>query len=69
VNPVENPYVESNGVVDPPNGAPFVNRSVHRTGMAYLGSPLNTAFATAGWAWGGAWTGNPDYQHFSVNGQ
>jgi hypothetical protein len=69
VNPVENPYVESNGVVDPPNGARYVNRSVHRLGMAYVGSPLNTAFAAVGWAWGGNWSGNPDYQHFSVNGQ
>ena len=69
VNPVENPYVEANGVVDPPNGAPFVNRGIHRAGMAYAGSPLNAAFAAVGWSWGGNWSGNPDYQHFSVNGQ
>jgi hypothetical protein len=69
VNPVENPYVESNGVVDPPNGAPYVNRAGHRAGMAYVGSPLNAAFAAVGWAWGGNWSANPDYQHFSVNGQ
>ncbi|HVN50396.1 MAG TPA: M15 family metallopeptidase [Acidimicrobiales bacterium] len=69
VNPVENPYVESNGVVDPPAGAAYVNRSVHRTGMAYAGSVLNAAFAAVGWGWGGYWGANPDYQHFSVNGQ
>ncbi len=69
INPVENPYVESTGVVDPPNGAPFVNRTVRRAGMAYAGSPLNAAFAAVGWRWGGYWSGNPDYQHFSVNGQ
>ncbi len=69
VNPVENPYVESNGVVVPPNGAPYVDRTVHRAGMAFAGSPLNAAFAAVGWAWGGTWGGNPDYQHFSVNGQ
>ena len=69
INPVENPYVESNGVVDPPNGAKYVNRSVHLPGMAYAGGPLNAAFAAVGWSWGGNWSGNPDYQHFSVNGQ
>jgi hypothetical protein len=69
VNPVENPYVESNGVVDPANGAPFVDRSDHRPGMAFAGSPLNATFAAAGWGWGGNWAANPDYQHFSVNGQ
>ena len=69
VNPVENPYIESNGVVDPPNGVPYVNRAVHRAGMAFAGSPLNAAFAAAGWGWGGTWSGNPDYQHFSVSGQ
>ena len=46
-----------------------MNRSVHHAGMAYPGSPLNAAFAAVGWSWGGYWSGNPDYQHFSVNGQ
>ena len=69
VNPVENPYVESNGVVDPPAGAAWLDRSNHRPGMAFPGSALNDAFDAAHWGWGGAWGSNPDYQHFSVNGQ
>ena len=69
VNPVENPYVESNGVVDPANGAPFVDRGDVRPGMALVGSALNQSFAAVGWGWGGNWASNPDYQHFSVNGQ
>jgi hypothetical protein len=69
VNPVENPYVESNGVVDPPAGSAWLDRSNHRPGMAFAGSPLNDAFGAVGWGWGGTWGGNPDYQHFSVNGQ
>jgi hypothetical protein len=27
------------------------------------------AFAAAGWAWGGAWRGARDYQHFSASGR
>jgi hypothetical protein len=69
VNPVENPYVESNGVVDPPGGSAWLDRSNHRPGMAFAGSPLNDAFGAVAWGWGGTWGGNPDYQHFSVNGQ
>jgi hypothetical protein len=69
VNPVENPYVESNGVVDPPAGSAWLDRSNHRPGMAFAGSPLNDAFGAVGWGWGGTWGGNPDYQHFSVNGK
>ena len=44
VNPVENPYVDSNGVVDPPAGSAWLDRSNHRPGMAFAGSPLNDAF-------------------------
>lgn len=69
VNPVENPYVESNGLVDPPAGSAWLDRSNHRPGMAFGGSALNDAFGAVGWGWGGTWGGNPDYQHFSVNGQ
>ncbi len=69
VNPVENPYVESNGVVDPTNGAAYVDRSNHRPGMAFVGSDLNAAFSAVGWGWGGNFAGHPDYQHFSVNGR
>jgi hypothetical protein len=67
VNPVENPYVESNGVIDPQAGAAYLDRSNHRPGMAYPGSALTTAFAAAGWGWGGRWA-SPDYQHFSRTG-
>jgi hypothetical protein len=36
--------------------------------MAIRGGLLVRAFADAGWAWGGRWTGTPDYQHFSSTG-
>jgi hypothetical protein len=67
VNPVENPYIEG-GVVQPANGAPFVDRARERAGMAEPDGVLNRAFAAAGWKWGGRWTASPDYQHFSATG-
>jgi len=67
VNTVENPYVEG-GVVQPANGAAFVDRRPARPGMAEPGGVLNRAFAAIGWQWGGRWTATPDYQHFSADG-
>jgi hypothetical protein len=67
VNTVENPYVEG-GVVQPANGAAYVDRSPARPGMAEPGGVLNRAFAAIGWQWGGRWTATPDYQHFSADG-
>ncbi len=66
VNTVENPYVEG-GAVQPPAGSAFLDRSRHRSGMAYPGSVLVSAFAAVGWPWGGRWS-DPDYQHFSATG-
>ena len=67
VNPRENPYVYG-GQVLPPEGRAYLDRSDHRRGMAYPASALNSSFAREGWSWGGRWK-NPDYQHFSTNGQ
>jgi hypothetical protein len=67
VNPVENPYVEG-GQVQPPEGAPYLDRANVRPGMAEPGGDLVTAFAAAGWQWGGRWSSSPDYQHFSATG-
>jgi D-alanyl-D-alanine carboxypeptidase len=67
VNPVENPELWSGGVA-PPNGAAYVDRSVHRRGMIYRGDAVWSAMHAIGWRWGGSWT-SPDYQHFSTNGK
>jgi hypothetical protein len=67
VNPVENPYLEG-GRVLPPAGRPYVDRAA-RPGMAVPGGTLVRAFESAGWAWGGRWTGSRDYQHFSRSGR
>jgi hypothetical protein len=66
VNPVENPYL-MDGAVLPPAGADYADRSVARAGMAVAGGALTSAFAAAGWPWGGTWA-SPDYQHFSATG-
>ena len=67
VNPVENPYVLG-GVARPPAGRSYVDRTRYRRGMAVGGGVLVRAFESAGWRWGGRWSGSPDYQHFSASG-
>ncbi len=67
VNPVENPYLVG-GRVHPRSGRAYLNRARVRPGMAVPRGLLVRAFAAVGWAWGGRWTGSPDYQHFSATG-
>jgi hypothetical protein len=66
VNPVENPYLDR-GLVRPPAGRRYLDRSRARPGMAIPGGVLVRAFAAIGWSWGGRWSA-PDYQHFSATG-
>jgi hypothetical protein len=67
VNPIENPYV-SGGTTSHRASTPYLDRSRHRTGMAFEGGVLVEAFRSAGWGWGGSWNGIRDYQHFSATG-
>jgi hypothetical protein len=69
INPIENPYVTSSGSVAHPASRPYLNRSRIRPGMAYPGGALVNAFRSVGWGWGGYWSGDRDYQHFSANGR
>jgi hypothetical protein len=68
VNPIENPYVTAAGTTAHRASRPYLDRSRHRPGMAYDGGVLVDAFRSAGWGWGGSWTGTKDYQHFSATG-
>jgi hypothetical protein len=68
LNTVENPYVFDGGF-SPPNGAPFLDRSQHRRGMIHHHDTVWWAFHAVGWRWGGDWSGEKDYQHFSANGR
>jgi hypothetical protein len=66
INPVENPYVGCGQSRDAA-GRRFRDRSVHRRGM--VTRRAIGAFASIGWGWGGAWSGNTkDYMHFSSTG-
>jgi hypothetical protein len=68
VNPLMNPYVRG-GSVDPPEGAPYADRSRTDPGMIKPGDAAVTAFAAQGWGWGGYWSSGQDYQHFSASGR
>jgi hypothetical protein len=66
LNPVENPYVGCGQSRDP-SAARYRDRSRHRRGM--VTRRVVRAFASIGWGWGGAWSGNTkDYMHFSSTG-
>ncbi|WP_051480946.1 M15 family metallopeptidase [Cellulomonas sp. KRMCY2] len=67
VNPVENPYVVG-GHVAPRAGREFTSRP-DLPGVIHPDDAVVTAFAAAGWQWGGAWSSPIDYQHFSVSGR
>ncbi|MET9319344.1 M15 family metallopeptidase [Streptomyces sp. NPDC003038] len=67
INTVENPYVDGRGAVHPPAGRRHLRRDRPVPGMIREGDVLTTAFRQVGWHWGGRWS-NPDYQHFSANG-
>ena len=69
VNPVENPYADSDGYVSPPAGAPYRDRSQRAKGLIHRGGNVVRAFAAIGWEWGGYWSWPKDYQHFSATGR
>jgi D-alanyl-D-alanine carboxypeptidase len=69
LNPLENPYADSDGYVSPPQGAPFADRSRRAKGLIHSGGPVVAAFAAVGWGWGGSWNWPKDYQHFSATGR
>jgi hypothetical protein len=69
VNPIQNPYVSDAGIVEPPAGASYVDRSVRGQGVIHAGDPVVDAFASVGWGWGGSWSNPTDYQHFSATGR
>lgn len=68
INPIENPYADSDGYVSPPAGAPYRDRSQRAKGLIHRGGNVVRAFAAIGWEWGGNWSWPKDYQHFSLTG-
>ena len=69
INPVQNPYVAASGRVSPPGGTRYADRSRRDPGMIQAGDGVIRAFAAIGWRWGGSWSGDKDYHHFSSTGR
>ena len=69
LNPIENPYVTSVGTTSHRASRPYLRRTPTRPGMAAEGGTLVRAFDRVGWSWGGRWSGDKDYQHFSATGR
>jgi D-alanyl-D-alanine carboxypeptidase-like protein len=68
VNPMQNPYVTASGFIFDVHARRYRDRSQHLQGMIHPGGVVVRAFRSIGWGWGGTWTGDKDYMHFSWNG-
>ena len=64
INTLQNPYVGSDGVVTPPNGAEYANRSDKKEHMIDENDLAVITFKKYGFTWGGDWNSLKDYQHF-----
>jgi hypothetical protein len=69
LNPIENPYVTAAGTTSHRASRPYLRRTRYRPGMAVAGGVAVRVFEAAGWGWGGRWSGDRDYQHFSASGR
>ncbi len=63
LNPLQNPYVRD-GIVLPPAGSAFVDRTAHHPAMIRDDDVVVDAFTAAGWRWGGDFRSLKDWQHF-----
>jgi D-alanyl-D-alanine carboxypeptidase len=68
LNPLQNPYVTSDGFVRNRASEPYTDRSRNLEGMIHEGDVVVRSFAAIGWSWGGNWSGDKDYMHFSQSG-
>ena len=64
VNPFENPYIDSRGVVRPAEAACYVDRSQDFPHKIDRNDLCCRLFLAHGFTWGGAWVRSRDYQHF-----
>ncbi len=64
INPMLNPYIDGDRVA-PENGAEYADRSKDFAGKIDHDDACYKIFIKHGWTWGGDWSGDKDYQHFS----
>lgn len=64
INPLYNPYIDGDRVA-PPGGAEYVDRTQDFPGKIDHDDLCYKLFTEKGWRWGGDWSGDKDYQHFS----
>jgi hypothetical protein len=69
INPLQNPYVRSDGTTLRHIAKPYRDRSMYRKGMIMPGGVVVRSFARIGWEWGGDWQTLKDYMHFSLTGR
>ena len=68
INPMQNPYVTSDGYIFDYHARRYRDRSLHLPGMIHPGDAVVRAFEAIGWTWAGTWSHDKDYMHFSQNG-
>lgn len=66
VNPLVNPYISSDGDLQPVTAGVYLDRTRANVGMLRADSPAVRVFTDRGWRWGGAWRDPIDYQHFEL---
>ena len=68
INPLQNPYVRSDGSVLRAAAKVYRDRSLGAPGMILPGGVVVRAFEHIGWGWGGNFSSIKDYMHFSLTG-
>ena len=66
LNPLFNPSITGNGILEPKNAAPYLDRGRTDPALLHRGDPALHAFTDRGWRWGGYWRSPVDYQHFEL---
>ena len=69
VNPIENPYISTDGGVAHRAYAHFSIALTCDRGWRWKAARCVAAFEAQGWGWGGRWAGPIDLQHFSKDGR
>jgi hypothetical protein len=68
INPIQNPYIGTDGKVLRRAAKPYVDRSIHAPGVIHADGVVVRSFERIGWGWGGNWSSIKDYMHFSLPG-